>query len=245
MTSSSIAPAIESGKPPVHVAIIMDGNGRWAKARGLPRTAGHKKGAEALRELLKNARNSGVKHLTVYAFSSENWRRAPDEVSDLMQLLKLYLTKEIKSLNENRIRLQFIGDRAMLAEDIRTLMEKGEALTRAHTDFSLTVALSYGSRQEILRAARVLAQRVKQGELPAEAITEELFAGVLDTKGMPEPDLLIRTGGEQRLSNFLLWQSAYTELYFTPVLWPDFSAEHFQQALTEFTSRERRYGNTN
>ncbi len=228
---------------PTHVAIIMDGNGRWAKARGLPRTAGHKKGADSLRTVMNACRDNGVQYLTVYAFSSENWKRPAGEVSDLMQLLKLYLSREISELHENGIRLRFIGDRAQLAPDILSMLENAEKLTAGNTQFHFTVALSYGSRQEMLRAVQRVAARVKEGELQPEEITEEMLISSLDTAGLPDPDLLIRTGGEQRLSNFLLWQSAYAEFYFTPTLWPDFSAEHFNQAISEYAKRERRYGN--
>ena len=229
---------------PRHVAIIMDGNGRWAKARGLPRTAGHKKGADALRTILNACRDSGVQYLTIYAFSSENWKRPSEEISDLMQLLQHYLHRELESLHENKVRLRFIGDLTPLAADIRRQIDDAEALTERNLAFNLTIALSYGSRQELARAMRKLAQQVKEGTLEPDVINEEHLTYALDTANMPEPDLLIRTGGEQRLSNFLLWQSAYTELYFTPVLWPDFDKMHFKAALDDYATRERRYGTT-
>jgi len=178
-----------------------------------------------------------VRCLTIYAFSSENWKRPPGEVADLMQLLKLYLNRELKSLHENGVRLRFIGDRAALSKEVLAQLEAAEARTLSNNDFFLTVALSYGGREELVRAVKRLAGQ------PLETITEEAISAALDTQGLPDPDLLIRTGGEQRLSNFLLWQSAYTELYFTPTLWPDFTPEHFRQALGEFSRRERRYGN--
>ncbi|MBV8938532.1 MAG: di-trans,poly-cis-decaprenylcistransferase [Alphaproteobacteria bacterium] len=229
--------------PPAHVAVIMDGNGRWAKARGLPRTAGHKKGADALRGVMQACRDAGVRYLTVYAFSSENWKRPAGEVLDLMQLLKLYIDRETDALYAKGVRLRFIGDRALLAPDVRSMVETAETRTAKNSAFHLTVGLSYGARQELVRAARRLAEAARRGECAPEAISEASFADALDTRDLPDPDLLIRTGGEQRLSNFLLWQSAYTELYFTPVLWPDFTPAHFAHALDEFTRRERRYGN--
>lgn len=228
---------------PRHIAIIMDGNGRWAKSRGLPRTAGHKKGADTLRRTLDHCRDAGVHFLTVYAFSSENWKRPTDEVSDLMQLLKHYLEKELPELKKNNICLRFIGDLSKLDADMQARVQEAMQETAANNSFNLTVALSYGSRQELLRATRKIAADVKAGKLNAEDITEETIARALDTNDLPEPDLLIRTGGEQRLSNFLLWQSAYTEFYFTDALWPDFDATHFNNALTEYARRERRYGN--
>ena len=227
---------------PQHVAIIMDGNGRWAKARGLPRTAGHKKGAATLRTIMTACRDAGVQCLTVYAFSSENWKRPSEEISDLMLLLKHYLQQELSTMQENGIRMRFIGDLSQLGMDIRDLIQEATDTTARNTAFTFTVALSYGARQEIVRAARKLAADVASGKLKPEDITEENFAAQLDTDGLPEPDLLIRTGGEQRLSNFLLWQSAYTEFHFTEVLWPDFDAAHFALALQDFAKRERRYG---
>ncbi len=227
---------------PRHVAIIMDGNGRWAKSRGLPRTAGHKKGADALRRILDACRDAKIPYLTIYAFSSENWKRPDEEIKDLMQLLRHYLKHELPDLHKNNIRLRFIGDFSKLDKDIQTGVKDAMALTAGNTSFNLTVALSYGARQEILRAARTLAEQVKAGTLAPDAIDENHFAAALDTHGLPEPDLLIRTGGEHRISNFLLWQSAYTEFYFTPALWPDFDVAHFTEALNEYAKRERRYG---
>ncbi len=236
------APDVAYDVLPQHVAIIMDGNGRWAKARGLPRTAGHKKGADALRNALNACRDSGVKYLTIYAFSSENWKRSSEEVSDLMQLLRHYLDNELQSMHKNKVRMRFIGDLSLLSDDIRASIKNATELTAQHQDFNLTIALSYGSRQELVRTMRKLAQKVASGEIKAEDINEDHITQSLDTAGVPEPDLLIRTGGEQRLSNFLLWQSAYTEFYFTPVLWPDFDKAHFDTALHEYARRERRYG---
>ncbi len=226
--------------PPRHVAIIMDGNGRWAKSRGLPRTAGHKKGADTLRSTLNACRDAGVKYLTIYAFSSENWKRPSDEISDLMQLLRHYLQKELDTLHENKVRLRFIGDLSQLDKDIRASIDDAMEMTARNGAFNLTVALSYGSRQEIVRAVR----RIVEKGVAASDITEETLAEALDTAELPEPDLLIRTGGEQRLSNFLLWQAAYTEFYFTDILWPDFDTKHFTEALQDYAGRERRYGTT-
>lgn len=227
---------------PTHVAIIMDGNGRWAKARGLPRTAGHKKGADALRRTLDNCNKAGINYLTVYAFSSENWKRPSDEISDLMQLLQHYLHQELETLHEKNTRLRFIGDLSKLDSEIYKQLEFATDLTKNNTKFHLTVALSYGSRQEIVQTAQELARQVAAGKLSTEQISEELFSKNLYTQELPEPDLLIRTGGEKRLSNFLLWQSAYTELYFSDTLWPDFDVNDLNSALTDFSKRERRYG---
>lgn len=229
---------------PTHIAIIMDGNGRWAEAKGLPRTAGHKKGAESLRTTLAACRDANVRFLTVYAFSSENWKRPASEIFDLMQLLKLYLTREIKELHKHGTKLQFIGDRGLLDADIQKIIADAEKLTADNAQFFLTIALSYGSRQEITRAVRQLTEAVKSGELQSETIMEDHITAALDTRNLPDPDLLIRTGGEQRLSNFLLWQSAYTELYFTDTLWPAFGTDDFKAALNAYSQRERRYGNT-
>lgn len=227
---------------PTHLAIIMDGNGRWAKARGLPRTAGHKKGADALRRTLDNCSKAGINYLTVYAFSSENWKRPSDEISDLMQLLQHYLHQELETLHEKNTRLRFIGDLSKLDAEICKQLEYAANLTKNNSQFHLTIALSYGSRQEIVQAAQELAKQAAAGKITVEQITEELFAENLHTQELPEPDLLIRTGGEKRLSNFLLWQSAYTELYFSDTLWPDFDVNDLNAALNDFSKRERRYG---
>lgn len=229
--------------PPVHVAIIMDGNGRWAKARGLPRTAGHKRGAEAVRRTVEAAREMGVSYLTLYAFSSENWKRPTGEVTDLMGLLRLYLRNEVANLHKNGIRLRVIGDRSRLSRDINALIDESEAKTADNTALTLVLALSYGGRQEIAEAARRLAQDVAMGRLDAAAIDEDAVAARLYTAGIPDPDLLIRTSGEKRISNFLLWQSAYAEFVFTDVLWPDFDRTHLEDAIRDFHGRERRYGN--
>ena len=229
---------------PVHVAIIMDGNGRWAKARGLPRIMGHKQGAEALRSTLEACRKSGIKYLTIYAFSSENWKRPVIEVSDLMELLRTFLDKEVAALHKNGIKLRVIGDTSKLANDIRSQITTAEELTKDNKEFNLIVALSYGARQEIIHAAQELVKLAISGKIPTDKIDESAISSLLYTNAIPDPDLLIRTAGEQRLSNFLLWQSAYTELYFTPILWPDFTPGHLQEAISEYSNRERRYGTT-
>ena len=234
----------ESNGIPVHVAIIMDGNGRWAKAKGLPRAAGHAQGAEAVRRTVKAASDLGIQYLTLYGFSLENWKRPAKEIADLMGLLRLYLRKEISELHREGVRIRFIGDRSMLAADIISLIEMSEQKTRANTKLDLVIALSYGSRQEITAAVRQLVEDVAAGEISADAIDENALEGRLYTADMPDPDLIVRTSGEQRISNFLLWQSAYAEFVFTDVLWPDFSREKLEDSIEEFSRRERRYGAT-
>ncbi|MHA1109059.1 MAG: isoprenyl transferase, partial [Alphaproteobacteria bacterium] len=230
--------------PPVHVAIIMDGNGRWARARGLPRIAGHRQGAEAVRTAVTTASDLGVGYLTLYGFSAENWKRPDSEVSDLMGLLRLYLKKEINELDQKGVRMRFIGQRERLAPDIVELIEEAEARTAGNTRLNLIVALSYGARQEITEAARKLAERVMANEISLDEINEDAVALHLDTSGIPDPDMVIRTSGEKRISNFLLWQSAYSELIFVDTLWPDFSRADLEEAIHEFHRRERRYGAT-
>lgn len=228
--------------PPRHVAIIMDGNGRWAKKRGLPRTAGHKQGAEAVRRALKAAPDLGISYLTLYSFSSENWTRPETEVRDLMGLLKLYLRSELSELNANGVRVRVIGERERLSNDIQQLIELAETTTAENNRLTLVLALSYGGRQEIRNAVRRIAERVRDGELSPEDISDDLISANLDTADIPDPDLVIRTSGEQRLSNFLPWQTAYSELVFTDCLWPDFNAETFASAVEEYSRRERRFG---
>ncbi|HTZ34846.1 MAG TPA: isoprenyl transferase [Stellaceae bacterium] len=227
---------------PRHIAIIMDGNGRWAQARGLPRIAGHRRGAEAVRRTVTAAGELGVPYLTLFGFSSENWKRPLAEVDDLMGLLRHYLRGEIAELHRNGVRLRVIGDRDRLAPDIVTLIANAEALTRDNGGVNLTVALSYGGRAEIVAAVRALAAKAGAGEMPAAAIDEDVIARHLLTADLPDPDLLIRTSGEQRLSNFLLWQCAYAELVFTKTLWPDFGPADLEQAIADYGGRERRYG---
>ncbi len=229
---------------PTHVAIIMDGNGRWAKARGMPRIAGHRRGADAVRLAIESAVKYGVRYLTLYSFSSENWKRPADEVNDLMGLLRRYLRSEIAELHKNGVRLRVIGERNNLSKDIVDLIENCEARTAENTKLDLIIALSYGGRTEIANAAKILAQQSVAGEISADDIDEAMLAKHLDTSEIPDPDLLIRTSGEQRISNFLLWQLAYAEFVFLDTLWPDFNEEEFVSAISEFSRRDRRYGAT-
>jgi undecaprenyl diphosphate synthase len=231
-----------AGSVPTHVAIIMDGNGRWAKARGLPRIAGHRAGAQAVRRTIEAAIRSGVGWLTIYAFSSENWRRSAAEVLDLTGLLRHFLKSEIAELDAAGVRLRIIGDRGRFDHDIQGDLAQAERDTAGNTKLNLVVALSYGARAEIAAAARAAAEAAAAGRLDPAGLDEARFASFLATAGIPDPDLIIRTSGEQRLSNFLLWQGAYAELLFLDVLWPDFGPEHFAEALAEFARRERRFG---
>lgn len=228
--------------PPAHIAIIMDGNGRWARQRGLPRTAGHRQGAEAARRAVEGAIEAGVSCLTLFSFSSENWSRPADEVQELMSLLRRYLQSEIAELHKNGVRLKVIGDRSRLTGDITSLIEEGEERTRHNDRLCLTMALSYGGRQEIADTARRIAQAAVAGEIDPATIDEAQISARLFTSDLPDPDLLIRTSGEQRISNFLLWQLAYSELVFVDTLWPDFTADHLRAAIREFQRRDRRYG---
>jgi undecaprenyl diphosphate synthase len=229
---------------PRHIAIIMDGNGRWAEARGLPRVAGHRSGAEAARRAVIAAAELGVPYLTLFGFSSENWKRASGEIRDLMGLLRHYLRAEVAELHKNGARLKVIGDLDRLAPDIRRLIEHTEEVTRDNSRITVTMALSYGGRAEIVAAVRTIAGKAASGRLAAELIDEECVSRHLFTAELPDPDLLIRTSGEQRISNFLLWQCAYSELVFIKTLWPDFSRRDLEQAIGEFCGRERRYGVT-
>jgi undecaprenyl diphosphate synthase len=239
----SAATTVERGGAcPAHVAIIMDGNGRWAASRRLPRIAGHREGARAVRRTIEAAIQAGVAWLTLYAFSSENWRRPAGEVLDLTGLLRHYLRNELAELKANGVRLRVIGDRSRFDPDIQSDLAAAEAETSTNSRLNLTVALSYGARDEIVGAVRKLAEAVRHGSLDPALIDEARFTDALATTGIPDPDLVIRTSGEQRLSNFLLWQAAYAELVFLDVLWPDFAAEHFGAALTEYARRERRFG---
>ncbi|MBV1900971.1 MAG: isoprenyl transferase [Kordiimonadaceae bacterium] len=239
------APTIAEGltaPPPRHVAIIMDGNGRWAKKRLLNRSRGHRQGAEAVREAVKGAVDAGVEYLTLYAFSSENWNRPADEVKDLMGLLKVYLSKEMKSLAKEGVRVKIIGCRDRLSPEIISKIDEAEKQDIPNTRLTLIIALSYGSREEIIAAARKLAGDVAAGTLPLDGINEKAMDNALYTHDIPDPDLIIRTSGEQRLSNFLLWQAAYSEFLFIDTLWPDFSKEHFSDAVDQYLGRDRRYG---
>ena len=231
-----------NGCVPRHVAVIMDGNGRWARERGRPREFGHRAGMKAVRAAVEAAGDAGVEVLTLFAFSQENWHRPPKEVSALMALLELYVRRERKELKEKGVEVHCIGDLSRLGPRTRAAIEGIVAHTRGGTGLKLNLAISYGARDEIVRAARHLAERVREGTLMPGEIDEALFAGHLYTAADPDPDLLIRTSGEMRISNFMLWQLAYTELHVTPVLWPDFTREHFFAALLEFQRRERRFG---
>jgi len=241
-TAAEAAVLPASGPVARHVAIIMDGNGRWARARHLPRIAGHRAGATAVRRVIEAAIGSGVQWLTLYAFSSENWRRPADEVGDLTSLLRHYLRHEVGELHRQGVRLRFIGERDRFDPDIRSDLVAAERLTTGNTRLNLVIALSYGARAEIVAAARRAVEAVLRGELGPAQLDEEIFGSFLATAAMPDPDLLIRTSGEHRLSNFLLWQCAYTEFVFQDVLWPDFGPDEFAAALAEFAKRERRFG---
>lgn len=225
-----------------HIAVIMDGNGRWASKRGLPRNAGHKKGAEVVIETAKAVKELGIPYLTIYAFSTENWKRSKQEVDGLMNLLRQYLDGNFEELEKNDVRIRFIGERNMLDADIVSKMENIEKRTISNKSLVLQIALSYGSRQEIVNAVKEAAQKVKDGELAIADIDENKFSQMLYTAEVPDPDLLIRTSGEQRLSNYLLWQLAYTELFFTNTLWPDFNKEELKSIIENYNTRERRYG---
>ena len=227
---------------PRHVGIIMDGNGRWARAHGLPRGEGHRRGVEALRRAVRFAGRRGLRYLTLFSFSSENWSRPTEEVQGLFNLLRIFIRNDLAELHHNNVRVRVIGERDSLPSDIRGLIEHAEDTTAENDALQLVIAFNYGARDEIARAARTLAQRVSRGELPADAIDQATFEGALDTSGVPDPDLVLRTSGEQRISNFLLWQAAYAEFIFLPVLWPDFGDEQFEAALREYAARERRYG---
>ena len=244
--SRAIAPSdpMPAGPQPAiprHVAIIMDGNGRWATARNLPRTAGHERGVEALRRTVEAAGDLGIEYLTVFSFSTENWRRPASEVNTLFALLKAYVQRDLARLKKDGVRIRVIGQREGLPPDIAGLVDKAETETRSNTKFNLTIAFNYGSRDEILRAAQAFAADVKAGTR-GEAVTEAEFASYLDSGDLPDPDLLIRTSGEFRISNFLLWQAAYSELLFCDVLWPDFGRPQLEDSLRRYSERERRYG---
>ncbi len=230
------------GRRPRHVGIIMDGNGRWALSRGLPRIEGHRRGVEALRKAIRAAGDFRIPFITIYAFSAENWRRPAEEVGFLMGLLKHFIRNDLAELHSNGVRVRIIGSRKDLPKDILSLLHEAEELTAGNRNMTLAVAFNYGGRQEILDAVKALAHKAASGEIDAAAIDETAFCDQLTTAGMPDPDLIIRTSGEQRLSNFLLWQAAYAELVFLPIYWPDFDTEAFRQALQEFARRERRYG---
>ena len=239
--TAALAP-FDGAPPPRHIAIIMDGNGRWARARGLPRTLGHKAGVDAVQRCVRAAADAGVEHLTLFGFSSENWRRSESEVSELMGLLRLYLNSQVSELIKNGVRLSIIGDRARLPADIVKAIDKAEAATAHGRRVHLTVALSYGARDEIAQAAKALAEEVASGVRDPQSIDPDALATKLQTAHQPDPDLILRTSGEQRLSNFLLWQCAYAELMFIDKYWPDFAAEDLFDAVAAFQKRDRRFG---
>lgn len=241
MSPSTTLAIPEVGDVPRHIAVIMDGNGRWARERGLPRVEGHRRGVEAVRGLVRRSVELGVAHLTLFAFSTENWRRPPDEVSFLWGLFRLMLEREVERLDRNQIRLRIIGDRTVLAPELQELIARAEAKTARHQRLTLNIAVNYGGRWDILQAVNRLL--IDCPEL-AGRVTEPDLWPYLALGDTPEPDLFIRTGGEQRISNFLLWQLAYTELYFTPTLWPDFDAAALEKALAWYRARERRFGRT-
>lgn len=232
----------ENGSVPNHVAIILDGNGRWAKAKGMPRNYGHVQGAKTVETICEEAYKMGIQYLTVYAFSTENWNRPKDEVDALMKLLRNYLKTCLKTAEKNRMCVRILGDKTGLDDDIRARIDELEAATENNDGLHFQIALNYGGRDEIVRAVKKIAADVAQGKMKEEDITEELVGATLDTRGLPEPDLLIRTCNEQRVSNFLLWQLAYTELYFTPVAWPDFSKEELVKAVEAYNGRDRKFG---
>jgi undecaprenyl diphosphate synthase len=227
---------------PRHVAIIMDGNGRWAAARGLPRAEGHRRGVEALRRTVRAAGDLGIQFLTIFSFSAENWSRPSTEIRELMMLLRRFVRHDLAELNSNGVRVRVIGERENLADDIRRLLDEAEQLTKNNDKLILVVAFNYGARQEIARAAQRLAAAVSAGDLAVSAVTADKLASYLDAPDLPDPDLIIRTSGEQRLSNFLLWQAAYSELVFVPIYWPDFDHATLESAITEYRRRERRFG---
>ena len=227
---------------PRHIAIIMDGNGRWAKKRGLPRTAGHKAGAETFRRIATACKNLGLDYLTVYAFSTENWKRSESEVSAIMRLFEGYLHEAIDTMEQDRIRLKILGEPSRISPTLRQLIAKTDEISTHYTGFQANVCINYGGRDEIVRAARKFAALCASGEAKPEDLTESLFSGLLDTAGIPDPELIIRPSGEIRTSNFLLWQSAYSEYYFTDVLWPDFDEEELKKEIVSYQSRDRRFG---
>ncbi len=227
---------------PQHIAIILDGNGRWAKKKGMPRNYGHAEGSKNVERICEDAYKMGVKYLTVYAFSTENWKRPKDEVDTLMNLLRSYMKTCLKTAEKNRMRVRVLGDKTALDEDIRKRIAELETATKDNDGLCFQIALNYGSRDEILRAIRKVCEDCKEGKVKSEEINESLFAAYLDTHDIPDPDLMIRTSGEQRLSNYLLWQLAYSEFYFTDVLWPDFTKDELAKAIEFYNSRDRRFG---
>ena len=227
---------------PRHIAIIMDGNGRWAKKRGLPRNAGHAAGSETFRRMATYSKNIGVEYLTVYAFSTENWKRSKEEVEGIMKLFDQYLREAIEKMEADHIRLKVLGDLSRISPNLRSLIEKTDAISAGYEGFQANICINYGGRDELVRAARAFAEKCVAGEAKPEELTEELFSRFLYSDGIPDPDLIIRPSGEIRISNFLLWQSAYSEFYFTDVLWPDFDEAELEKAIAAYNARDRRFG---
>ena len=239
---SSDAPSVQAAATPRHVAIIMDGNGRWAKARHLPRVMGHRAGVAAVRNIVRAAPELGIEYLTLYGFSSENWKRPRTEVNDLMGLLRMYIRDDLEELHRNGVEVRVIGAKTHLEGDIIELIEHAQARTRGNPKLKLIIAFNYGGQDEIVEAARRIAEDVAAGKLTPGAVDRDVFASYLATAGTPDPELVIRTSGERRLSNFLIWQTAYSEFVFTDTLWPDFSKSHLIAAIREFQGRDRRFG---
>jgi undecaprenyl diphosphate synthase len=233
---------LDKKRIPLHIAVIMDGNGRWARKRGLPRAMGHREGLKSVREIVKTCRELGIKHLTLYAFSAENWKRPKEEVDTLMRFLGEYLDKEVPSFIKNGVQLNFIGRIGGLPDNVKPKLKKAVEATKSGRILTLNVALNYSGRTEIIDAAKKFASLAKSGKAGVDDLDEKMFEGLLDTAGQPDPDLLIRTSGEMRLSNFLLWQISYAEIYITPKLWPDFRKNDLVEAVREFQKRERRFG---
>lgn len=233
---------IDLEKMPAHVAIVMDGNGRWAQSRNLPRMAGHNAGMQTIKEIVKASSILGIKYLTVYAFSTENWKRSVEEVSGIFKLIVIYIEKELKELHENNVRVRVLGDYEKLPKDAVKSLERSLETTKDNTGLQFNIALNYGGRDEILRSVKILAQEVEAGRLKADELTEEMISEHLYTGGIPDPDMIIRTSGEMRLSNYLLWQCAYSEFVFTDVLWPDFTREDYERMIEIFQNRKRRFG---
>jgi len=244
MSEANVQPTAQAAafEVPRHVAIIMDGNGRWAAARGLPRVEGHRRGVEALRRTIRAAGEIGIRVITIFSFSAENWSRPESEIHELMSLLRRFIRNDLADLHKSNVRVRIVGERAGLDPDIGRLLTEAEELTRANSGLTLVVAFNYGARQEIARAARRIAEQVERGTLHAADVTMETVGRFLDAPDLPDPDLIIRTSGEQRLSNFLLWQSAYSELVFVPTYWPDFDRATLEAAIHEYQQRERRFG---
>ena len=241
-TKRQLTGQVDKNSLPRHVAVIMDGNGRWAQKRALPRTAGHKAGAETFRRIATCCKNLGLEYLTVYAFSTENWKRSEDEVSTIMRLFETYLHEAIDTMERDQIRLKILGEQARISPELRRLIAKTDEISAHYDGFQANVCINYGGRDEIVRAAKKFAALCMEGSVTPEELTEGLFSGLLDTAGIPDPELIIRPSGEIRTSNFLLWQSAYAEYYFTDVLWPDFDEAELKKALLSYQSRNRRFG---